>query len=153
MERLGKLQLVSVSVGLGGAGKTVVAGEHCDSAQWAVVQNRKAEEVVDVMYKEIDLTARLVGLRTVEKMIGKRLLGVDPTVVVLAVSGDLVVQAKRHLGDPFQEASPELGAVLLVDSDCVYRFHHPVSLESNLHLRLFGPRVTAQAATLQLRMS
>lgn len=110
------------------AGTTVVAGEYCDLAQWAVVQHRKVAYEVHAMCKdEIHLAAPLVALQSVEEMIGRKLLVGGLVVEVLAVAKDLVDKVGVHLGDPLQEASLDLEVALLVELDCAYHDHHPVS--------------------------
>lgn len=136
------------------AGKTVVVGAHCESAQGPMVLNGKVVEEVDAMYTdEMDLMALLVGLQSVEGMIGRKLLVVGLVVEVLAGSMNLVDEAGRHLGDPLPVVSLDLGVVLQVDLDCAYHDHHLVSSENNLRLTPHDPWVMARGGIRQQQMS
>lgn len=137
------------------ADKAVVAGGQCDSAQGPMVLIGKVVEEVGAMYTgEIDLMVPLVGLHSVEEMIGRKLLAGDLVVGVLAGrSKNLVEEEGRHLGDPLRVVSLDLGVVLPVGSDCAYHDHHPVSSENNLHLTSCDPWVTARGETRQQQMS
>lgn len=133
------MQLDSVLV-LVEAGKTVVGAGYYDWAQRAVVQSKKIADEIGRMYQdETDPPVPLVGLQLVEEMIGRKLLVGDLVVEVLAVWKGSVEEAKRHLENPLQEASRDLGAVLPVDLGYAYHVHHPVFWGSNLHLRPCDP--------------
>lgn len=135
------------------AGKTVVAGGNCDSAQGPMVLNGKVVEEADAMDTDrVDLTAPSVGLQSVEEMTGRKLLVGDLIVEVLAGSKNLVKEAGRHLGDPLRVASLDLEVVLQVDLYCAYHDHHPVSEGNNLHLTPYDPWVTTRGGTHQQQM-
>lgn len=102
---------------------------------------------------EIDLTAPLVVLLSVEEMIGTKLLVGNVVVEVLAVSKDLLEEAEGHLGDPLQEESLDLEVVIRVDVGCACHDRHLVSWGNNLHLRPYDPWVMARGATRLQQMS